>query len=66
MVEAGILYGNRFRSSLEYVDSGLKKSEKLFYAGNYNESLTNTINVLEKVQPGFYSWLMKHFDGEHA
>ncbi len=64
MVEAGILYGNRFRSSLDYVDIGLRKSEELFYKGKYNESLTNTINILEKAQPGFYKWLMLHFDND--
>lgn len=62
MVEAGVLYGNRYRSSYEFVDEGLAITEKLFYLGKYNDALTNTINVLEKVQPGFYSWLMAHFE----
>ena len=57
--EMAIVYGNRYRSSVNDLDKYLKYSEKLFYRGEYKKSLEITINSLNKVEDGIYDKLLK-------
>lgn len=57
--EMAIVYGNRYRSSVNDLDKYLKYSEKLFYRGEYKKSLEITINSLNKVEEGIYDKLLK-------
>lgn len=53
--EKAIVYGNRYRSSFEDLNTYLNTSEQLFYKGEYKKSFENTINVLNKIEPGIYN-----------
>lgn len=57
--EMAIVYGNRYRSSVNSLDKYLRYSEKLFYRGEYKKSLEVTINSLNKVEEGIYDKLLK-------
>ena len=57
--EMAIVYGNRYRSSVNDLDKYLRYSEKLFYRGEYKKSLEVTINSLNKVEDGIYDKLLK-------
>lgn len=57
--EMAIVYGNRYRSSVNDLDKYLKYSEKLFYRGEYKKSLEIAINSLNKVEDGIYDKLLK-------
>lgn len=54
MAEMAIVYGNRYRTSMEDLDKNLTGSELLFYKGEYHKSLEITINALNKIEPGIY------------
>lgn len=56
--EMAIVYGNRYRSSVEDLDKYLQYSEKLFYRGDYKKSLEFTINSLNKIENGIYEKLL--------
>lgn len=56
--EMAIVYGNRYRSSVNNLDKYLRYSEKLFYRGEYKKSLEVTINSLNKVEDGIYNKLL--------
>ena len=56
--EMAIVYGNRYRSSVNDLDKYLRYSEKLFYRGEYKKSLEVTINSLNKVESGIYDKLL--------
>lgn len=56
--EMAIVYGNRYRSSVEDLDKYLRYSEKLFYRGEYKKSLEVSINSLDKVEKGIYDKLL--------
>ena len=56
--ETAIVYGNRYRSFYEDVNKTLNISEQLFYKGEYQKSLDNSINILEKIEPNIYNKLM--------
>ena len=58
MSETAIVYGNRYRSYYEDVNRTLNYSEQLFYKGEYEESLENSISILNRIEPGIYSKLM--------
>ena len=49
--EMAIVYGNRYRTSVEDLDKQLIYAEVLFYKGEYKKSLELTINSLNKVEP---------------
>lgn len=51
MVENAIVFGNRFRSSYDEVDSELSKAEFSYINGEYTRALTLVINCLEKILP---------------
>lgn len=59
--EMSIVYGNRYRSSYEDLNNNLTISEKLFYKGEYKRSLENTINILNKIEPGVYDKLLSYY-----
>ncbi len=62
--EMAIVYGNRYRTSIEDLDKNLTYSELLFYRGDYSKSLQLTINALNRVEPGIYEKLLVLFDTE--
>ena len=57
LAEMAIVYGNRYRTSIEDLDKKLEYSEDLFYKGDYSRSLELTINLLNKIEPGIYEKL---------
>lgn len=56
--EMAIIYGNRYRTSVEDLDKQLNHAEVLFYKGEYQRSLELTINSLNKIEPGIYDKLL--------
>ena len=56
--ETAIVYGNRYRSYYDEVNKTLNYSEQLFYKGEYQKSLDNSVNILDKIEPGIYNKLM--------
>ena len=56
--ETAIVYGNRYRSLYDDVNKTLNISEQLFYKGEYQKSLDNSINILGKIEPNIYNKLM--------
>jgi len=59
--EKAIVYGNRFRALSQEVNRQLNYSENLFYKGEYKKSLQLTVNMLEKIEPGFYNKLSRKY-----
>ncbi len=59
--EMAIVYGNRYRTTVEGLDNNLTYSEVLFYKGEYQKSLELTINCLNKIEPGIYDKLLSHY-----
>lgn len=57
--EMAIVYGNRYRSTVEGIDKNLTYSEVLFFKGEYKKSLELTINILNRIEPGIYDKLSK-------
>ena len=62
MSEMAIVYANRYRSSYKEVESGILKSEKEFFKGEYKKSLETILNILNSVEPGIYEKLMKAYE----
>lgn len=60
--EMAIVYGNRYRSSIDDLNKNLLTAENLFFKGDYQHSLEITINSLNKVEPGIYDKLLKLYD----
>lgn len=58
--EYAIVYGNRYRSSKPYVNDGLTKAEKLFFNGEYKESLDVSISTLDSVEPGIHKKILDY------
>ena len=56
--ETAIVYGNRYRSYYDGVNKTLNISEQLFYKGEYQKSLDNSIDILDKIEPGIYNKLI--------
>ena len=56
--EMAIVYGNRYRGSVDDLDKYLLYSEKLFYKGEYKKALEISINSLNKVEDGIYDKLL--------
>ena len=61
MAEMAIVYGNRYRPVNRDIDSGLIRSENLFYKGNYKGSLEQAINAINIVEPGIYERLLDEY-----
>ena len=64
MAEETIMYGNRYRSVKEQVDTGLKNAEKLFFEGSYKKSLEVAMNAIDYVEPGVHNKILKAFNKE--
>ncbi len=64
--EMAIVYGNRYRTSVEDLDKQLNYAEVLFYKGEYQKSLELSINSLNKVEPGIYDKLLGLYGNEKA
>lgn len=62
--EMAIVYGNRYRTSVEDLDKQLMYSEVLFFKGEYQKSLEYTINSLNRVEPGIYEKLLDFYTPE--
>ncbi|MBS7020843.1 MAG: septation ring formation regulator EzrA [Firmicutes bacterium] len=62
--EMAIVYGNRYRSSVEDLDKKLTYAEVLFYKGEYHKSLELTINCLNRIEPGIYDKLLRLYGNE--
>lgn len=56
--EMAIVYGNRYRTSVEGLDKNLTYAEVLFNKGEYKKSLELAINSLNRVEPGIYEKLL--------
>jgi len=65
LAEMAIVYGNRYRTSIENLDKKLEYSEDLFYKGDYSRSLELTINLLNKIEPGIYDKLLQFYGGKN-
>lgn len=52
LAEMAIVYGNRYRSDLQEVDTGLTRAEVLFYKGKYKNSFECAINSIDLIEPG--------------
>lgn len=61
--EMAIVYGNKYRSSVEGIDKNLTYCEVLFFKGEYKKSLELSINLLNRIEPGIYDKLL-HLYGE--
>lgn len=53
LAEMAIIYGNRYRSTLSQIDTGLEDAEMLFHKGNYKEALETSISAIELVDKQF-------------
>lgn len=62
--EMAIVYGNRYRSSIEDLDKCLSTSEMLFFKGEYKKSLELSINSLNRIEHGIYDKLLKLYGVE--
>lgn len=62
--EMAIVYGNRYRTSIDGLDHNLNYSEALFFKGEYQKSLELTINSLNKIEPGIYDKLLHLYGDE--
>ncbi|MBQ4634565.1 MAG: septation ring formation regulator EzrA [Bacilli bacterium] len=56
--EMAIVYGNRYRTTVEGLDKNLTYAEVLFNKGEYKKSLELAINCLNRVEPGIYEKLL--------
>lgn len=63
--EMAIVYGNRYRSSIDDLDKNLTYAEILFYKGEYQRSLELTINALNRIEPGIYNKLLNLYGSEN-
>lgn len=61
MAEISIVYANRYRSENEEVEKGLLKSEKMFYKGDYRNSLENILKVLSEIEPDITSKIVSAY-----
>lgn len=59
MVENTIVFGNRYRSTYEDIDSELTRSELCFRNGEYTQALQIAISTMEKIHPGNYESMIK-------
>ncbi len=62
--EMAIVYGNRFRTSIEDLDKQLNYAEVLFCKGEYQKSLEVSINSLNRIEPGIYDKLLNLYGEE--
>ena len=61
LAEASIVYGNRFRTSYQSVDSNLNEAKKLFYKGNYKKSLDTSLSIITSIDKGLYQKMIRNY-----
>ncbi|HZJ85900.1 MAG TPA: septation ring formation regulator EzrA [Erysipelotrichaceae bacterium] len=59
MVENAVVFANRYRSTYPEVDSELSKTELYFRNGEYTQSLTTVLELIEKIHPEDYEQLIR-------
>ena len=64
LAEMAVVYGNRFRVVNSNINSSLEVSEDLFNKGEFKQSLENSINAINVIEPDFYNSLMQIMEGE--
>lgn len=62
--EKAIVYGNRYRSSIDGLNKELSMSEQLFYKGEYKKSFELTVNILNKIEPGIYNKILNLYSSK--
>ena len=62
--EMAIVYGNRYRSTVDDLDKNLTYSEILYHKGEYQRSLELTINALNRIEPGIYDKLLNLYGND--
>ena len=63
--EMSIIYGNRYRYTVDDLDKNLTNAEILFYKCEYQKSLELTINALNRIEPGIYDKLLNLYGSEN-
>ena len=58
MSENAIVYGNRYRSTNQRVDAGLKYAEEYFFKGDFKSSLSAALDALNIIEPGIHEKLL--------
>ena len=64
MAENAIVYGNRYRTINNNIESGLTKAEREFFRGNFKSSLEYAINSINVVEPGIYNRLLEAYKND--
>jgi septation ring formation regulator len=59
MVENTIVFGNKYRSENDGVDSDLSKAELFYQNGEYTHALTVAIDAIEKIFPNDFEKIIK-------
>ena len=59
MAENTIVFGNRYRSTYDDIDSELTRAELAFRNGEYTQALSMAISTMEKIHPGNYEHMIK-------
>jgi len=59
MIESGIVFANKYRSSMEFMDSELTRSELSFRNGEYTQALSTVLGAIEKLHPHSFEQLVK-------
>ena len=59
MVENGIVFANKYRSSIEFVDHELTRSELSFRNGEYTQALSIVLAAIEKLHPDTFEELIR-------
>ena len=62
LAEMAIVFGNRYRSVYDDVDSGLDDAEKLFFKGEYKMALDISIKAVSLVDENIYRKLLAVYD----
>lgn len=62
LAEMAIVFGNRYRSVYDDIDSGLDDAEKLFFKGEYKRALDISIKAVSLVDENIYRKLLAVYD----
>lgn len=62
LAEMAIVFGNRYRSAYDDVDTGLDDAEKLFFKGEYKKALDISIKAVSLVDENIYRKLLAVYD----
>lgn len=59
MIEHGIVFANKYRSSIPSMDSDLTRTELSFRNGEYTQALSTVLGAIEKLHPESFEQLVK-------